>query len=216
MRTSAKTTIMLFVFLQLLLLPNISNVEGEYTVISSRVSLISDISINSHPNFFLPNTTQFTLNATVEILNRDDQNQSVIESSDISPKVFLNASFVNQSLELEVRKISNPSVTIYSYLPGITVEVNPMIFYINQTGLPFLPDGNYTFWRPINMGTQLSNMTPGDAFEVILHMSSGAMNITYIPFDYTVSEYTALSIIFPITTLLVVPLLIYGNLKRKI
>ncbi len=214
MKHSVKKITISLALLQLLILSNIASVEGEYTIVSSRVSLISDISINSYPNLLKPNTTQFSLNATVEILNRDDQNQTLIESS-TSPYVFLNVSFVNQSLELTVRSIGSGSVETCSYPPGITVEVHPMIFYVNQTDLPYLPDGNYTFWRPIYIETLFYNTTLGDAYEAILQMSSGVMNITYIPFDYIIPEYKPLSIVLPLTSIIVALLMICKCKKKK-
>ncbi|MHA1219832.1 MAG: hypothetical protein ACTSSN_04215 [Candidatus Heimdallarchaeaceae archaeon] len=215
MKAMVKKMLLIIMFLQLLLFPSALIVKGEHTIISSRVSLISDITINSYPNFFIPDTTQFSLNATVEILNRDDKNQSVTESSDMSPKVYLNASFVNQSLGLEIRTISHGTIMDYSYLPGITVENHPMIFYINQTDLHYLPDGNYTFWRPIIMVTQISDLTPGEALIAIIHMNSGIMNITYTQFDYHPTEQSNFSIFFPLSILLLVTLVIYKNRKRK-
>ena len=216
MKAMVKKMLLIIMFLQLLLFPSALIVKGEHTIISSRVSLISDITINSYPNFFRPNTTQFSLNATVEILNRDDKNQSVIESSDISPKVCINASFVNQSLRLEIRGISHETIMDYSYLPGITVENHPMIFYINQTDLHYLPDGNYTFWRPINMVTQISDMTPGEALIAIIHMNSGIMNITYTQFDYNPTQQSNFSISLPLSMLLLVILVIHKKKKRKL
>ncbi len=213
MKLSVKKITITLVLFQLLILSNIASVEGEYTIVSSRVSLISDISINSFPSIIRPNTTQFSLNATVEVLNRDDQNRTVIEPNTI-PYVFLNVSLVNQSLELEVYAFDSGSVESRSFIPGITVEVHPMIFYVNQTDLPYLPDGNYTFWRPINIETPFYNTTPGDAYEAILRMSSGEMNITYIPFDYTIPEYTALSLAFPLTMVTIIIFILYIK-KRK-
>lgn len=214
MKTIVKKALLIIMFLQLLLFPSALIVKGGHTIISSRVSLISDITINSYPNFFRPNTTQFSLNATVEILNRDDKNQSIIESSDVSPMVNLNASLVNQSLGLEVLIISHETIMEYSYLPGITVEKHPMIFYFNQTDLPYLPDGNYTFWRPINMVTQTSEITPGEALLAIIHMNSGIMNITYTQFYYNPTEQTNFLFVLPLSILMLIILEIHSK-KRK-
>ena len=102
MNESVKKITMVFVLLHLLILINIASVGGEITSISSRVSLLSDFSINSFPIIFRPNTTQFSLNVSAEILNRDDQNLTVFQPNTI-PYVRLNVSLVNQSLELDVQ-----------------------------------------------------------------------------------------------------------------
>jgi len=208
-----KKITIVFVVLHLLILANPASVEGGTTTISSRVSMLSDFSINSFPNIFRPNTTQFSLNVSVEILNRDVQNLTVFQPNTI-PYVRLNVSLVNQSLELDVRGFDTGSVDIDSYSPGITTEVHPMILYVNQSDLPYLPDGNYTFWRPITFETSSYTLIHGEALEAVLRMSSGVMNITYIEFDYTQTEQTVLSIVFPLTTTITI-LAIYQKRRKK-
>ncbi|TFG08486.1 hypothetical protein EU534_02775 [Candidatus Heimdallarchaeota archaeon] len=213
MNESVKKITMVFVLLHLLILTNIASVGGEITSISSRVSLLSDFSINSFPIIFRPNTTQFSLNVSAEILNRDDQNLTVFQPNTI-PYVRLNVSLVNQSLELDVRGFDTGSIDTCPYAPGITTEVHPMFLYVNQTDLLYLPDGNYTFWRPITFETPSYTLIHGKAYEAVLRMSSGIMNITYIEFDYSPTEQTLLSILFPLTTTITI-LAIYQKRRKK-
>ena len=163
--------------------PTALSVNGDQPVIASRISRIIYISVITDPDFYKPNNTLFGIEAEVEILNRDTENQKVIELSDLTTKVFINASFVNQSLEIEQIVYAHATIMHYSYQPGITVEHTFIRAYINQTGLSHLPDGNYTLWRPIEMGTNINDIAPGEQLITVITMKSGIMNITHSLFD---------------------------------
>lgn len=169
---------------QILLLP-ISSVNGYQPVIDSRVSKINEITPNiSGP--YQPNSTLFGIEVEVEILNRDNKSQTVIELTDLNSYAFINASFVNQSLQLDLLSYGAAIIRQYSYKPGITTEYNLMKFYINQSGLTYLPDGNYTLWRPILFINSSGNITEGESLSTIISINDGNMNITYGSFNYQV------------------------------
>lgn len=161
------------------------SVNGDQPVIASRISEIIYITVISDPDYYKPNNTFFGIAVEVEILNRGKENQSVIELADFFPKAFINASFVNQSLEIDQIAHAHETVMHYSYQSGITVESELIRFYINQTDLSHLPDGNYTLWRPIDMGSNFYDITPGEQLITVITMASGIMNITYSLFDIT-------------------------------
>ncbi len=171
------------IIIPILIFPTVLSVNGDQPVIASRISEIIYITVISDPDYYKPDNTFFGIEVEVEILNRDTENQSVIELSDFSPKVFINASFVNQSLEIEQIVYAHATIIHYSYQPSITVEYALIRFYINQTDLSHLPDGNYTLWRPIDMGSNFNDITPGEQLLTVITTKSGIMNITYSFFD---------------------------------
>ncbi len=175
------------ILIPMLIFPTALSVNGDQPVIASRISRISYITVITDPDFYRSNNTLFGIEAEVEILNRDTENQTVIELSDLTSKVLINASFVNQSLEIKQRVYAHATIMHYSYQPGITVEHAFIKFYINQTGLFHLPDGNYTLWRPIYIGTVFNpdDITPGEQLITVITMASGVMNITHSLFDIT-------------------------------
>ncbi len=198
-----------------LLLPCVLVVEGEESTIASRVSEISEVSELHNSYFSKPNTTLFGINVTVEILNKETENQTVTEISDYLPKVIINASLENQSLEFERLGYVHSTVMKHTYQPGITVEYSYVMFYINQTDLDQLPDGNYTLWRPINTAYQWLNTTKAEVLLTTINVSSGVLNITYIEFDYNPTEVTSISFIFPIVFFLLFSLMVANNTRKK-
>lgn len=198
-----------------LFLPSVLSVKGEESIIASRISEISEISVIHDSGYNKPNTTLFGITVTVEILNKDAENQTVTESSDYYPKVFINASLENQSLEFERIGLAHATVMRYTYQPGITVEYDYVMFYINQTDLAQLPDGNYTLGRPINTASQWLNITAGEVLLTTIKVTSGEVNITYMDFDYNPTEVTSFSFIFPIVFLSLFSLMVSIYIKRK-
>ncbi|NPD89520.1 MAG: hypothetical protein HGN29_12445 [Asgard group archaeon] len=166
------------VMIQLLILSNVLAVTGNQPVIASRVSEVSEISVITDSGYNMPSTTFFGIETEVEILNRAKENQTVTESPDCYPKVQINAIFANQSLELVLIGICNDMSMTYSYPPGITVEYESLLFYMNQKGLTQLPDGNYTLWRPI-LGKQ---------YITIITVNAGIIEIIYHSFYYNRTE----------------------------
>jgi len=174
-------------------------VSGDKPVIASRVSEIIDVTVITDPDYYKPNTTSFGIETDVEILNRDTKNQTVVEAADCYPKVNLNATLVDQSLEIERISSCMDMFTVYSYQPNITFEYDFMMFYINQTGLSYLPDGNYTLWRYIEYGSAAVGIgTPGEMLLTFVSMNSGIMNITYNYFDNPHTNEVSLTLMFPI------------------
>ncbi|MCE7739803.1 MAG: hypothetical protein KAU62_13740 [Candidatus Heimdallarchaeota archaeon] len=198
-----------------LLLPYTMVVEGEESTIASRISEISEVSVLHNSYFSEPNTTLFDINVTVEILNKEAENQTVTEISDYIPKVFINASLENQSLEFERLGYVHSTVMKYTYQPGITVEYSYVVFYINQTDLDQLPNGNYTLWRPINTAYQWLNTTKAEVLMTIITVTSGVLNITYMDFDYNPTEVTSTSFMTPIVFFLLFSLMVASNIRRK-
>lgn len=156
---------------------------NEDITIYTRVSLISEITINDEIDYAKPNTTVFSLNAEVEILNTEKENQTIIDPYNAYPKVSINASINNSSLSLEIYSISLDTIEFYTYKPGITKENNLMILYINQTGLTEFPDGSYIFWRQIYIGTSIADMYEGKAISTNISIVAGVMNISYGSFE---------------------------------
>lgn len=190
-------------------------VEGEESTIASRISEISEVSVLHNSYFSEPNTTLFGINVTVEILNKEAENQTVTEISDYIPKVFINASLENQSLEFEQLGYVHSTVMKYTYQLGITVEYSYVVFYINQTDLDQLPNGNYTLWRPINTAYQWLNTTKAEVLMTIITVTSGVLNITYMDFDYNPTEVTSTSFMTPIVFFLLFSLMVASNIRRK-
>lgn len=190
-------------------------VEGEESTIASRISEISEVSVLHNSYFSEPNTTLFGINVTVEILNKEAENQTVTEISDYIPKVFINASLENQSLEFEQLGYVHSTVMKYTYQLGITVEYSYVLFYINQTDLDQLPNGNYTLWRPINTAYQWLNTTKAEVLMTIITVTSGVLNITYMDFDYNPTEVTSTSFMTPIVFFLLFSLMVASNIRRK-
>ncbi|UJG43303.1 MAG: hypothetical protein K9W46_13135 [Candidatus Heimdallarchaeum endolithica] len=89
-------------------------------------------------------------------------------------------------------------VTYDTYSPGITIENHSLKFYVNQTDLTYLPDGNYTLWRPINEGEELP---------AIIIIKSGIINITYSSFGNQETEAVSFSLLSPL--MLFLPLFSY-------
>jgi hypothetical protein len=173
------------IIIPMLIIPTALSVNGDQPVIASRISRIIYITVITDPDFYKSNNTLFGIEVDVEILNKDTENQTVIELSDFTTKVLINASFVNQSLVIEQIIYAHATIMHYSYQPGITVEHDLILFYINQTGLSHLPDGNYTLWRPIDIGTVFNpnDIAPGEQLITVITMKSGTMNITHSYFD---------------------------------
>ena len=173
------------IIIPMLIFPTALSVNGDQPAITSRISRIIYITVIADSDFYKPNITVFGIEVDVEILNRDTENQTVIELSDFTTKVLINASFVNQSLVIEQIIYAHATIMHYSYQPGITVEHDLILFYINQTGLSHLPDGNYTLWRPIDIDTVFNpdDITPGEQLITVITMKSGIMNITHSYFD---------------------------------
>ncbi|MHA1305594.1 MAG: hypothetical protein ACTSPI_17980 [Candidatus Heimdallarchaeaceae archaeon] len=177
--------LIIIVMIQILIFHSVLSVKGEQPVLASRISVITEIT-SSEPddNPLFENYTSFKIKAEVEILNRADENQTVI-SPDL--KLMINATLVNQSLTLVVEAMGSCMITYDTYSPGITIENHSIKVYINQTNLTQLPDGNYTLWRPIDNGEELP---------MIIRMKSGIMNITYSSFDNQETDKVSLLLIF--------------------
>ncbi len=186
------------VIICMIVFPSELVVSGDKPVIASRISEIIDVSVLTEPDYYKPNTTLFGIETEVEILNRDTKNQTVVEVADCYPKVNLNATLVDQSLEIDRISICLDMFTMYYYQPNITVEYDFMMFYINQTGLSYLPDGNYTLWRYIEYGSAVVDGTLGEMLLTIISMSSGIMNVTYSYFDNLHTNEVSSTVIFPI------------------
>lgn len=187
-------------------------VEGEESTIASRISEISEVSVLHNSYFSEPNTTLFGINVTVEILNKEAENQTVTEISDYIPKIFINASLENQSLEFERLGYVHSTVMKYTYQPSITVEYSYVVFYINQTDLPYLPNGNYTLWRPINTAYQWLNTTKAEVLMTIITVTSGVLNITYPSFNYGPTDNVTFS---SISSLVFLSLCLYPIIRFR-
>ena len=174
------------VMIQLLILSNVLVVIGDQPVIASRISEISEIAIiDQH---YQSSSTLFGIKTEVEILNRAEENQTTTELAEFVPKVFINASFVDKSLKLNSIVWSHDMFMRHSYAPGITVEYEFIQFFINQTGLSQLPDGNYTLWRPINTASTLGYVDPGEEFTTIITVNASIITIIYHSFYYNYTE----------------------------
>ncbi|MHA1668595.1 MAG: hypothetical protein ACTSUR_08055 [Candidatus Heimdallarchaeaceae archaeon] len=183
-RLCSITTILVIVFT----FSSVLTVTGFQPIVSSRVSKILEVKVLTG-YYSEPNKTLFGISTEVEILNRAEENQTVVDVNNLNCKVFINASFVNQSLAIEPISFGYPAFMYYSYPPGITVEYEQLKFNINQVGLSRLPDGNYTLWRPINTAYPQVNFTTAEALLTNITVVSGIMNISYPNFTmYTIPE----------------------------
>ena len=203
------------VIICMIVFPSELVVSGDKPVIASRISEIIDVSVLTEPDYYKPNTTLFGIETEVEILNRDTKNQTVVEVADCYPKVNLNATLVDQSLEIDRISICLDMFTMYYYQPNITVEYDFMMFYINQTGLSYLPDGNYTLWRYIEFGSAVVDGTPGEMLLTIINMSSGIMNVTYSYFNNPHTNEVSSTVMFPIVFLTIFSQITAVYKKRK-
>jgi len=187
------------VIICIVVFPSVLVASGDKPVIASRISEIIGVTVITDPDYYKPNNTLFCIESEVEILNRDNKTQTVIEAADCYPKVYLNATLVDQSLEIERISSCMDMFTVYFYQPNITVEYDFLMFYINQTGLSHLPDGNYTLWRCIEYGSAAVGIgTPGEMLLTFISMDSGIMNVTYSYFDNPHTNEVSLTLMYPI------------------
>lgn len=210
--------LIVLIMIPLLLFSSIFSVNGEVPVIASRVSKINEnIDIIISGDHYNPNKTLFEMSLEVEILNRDNKNQTVIELDIPEYVVQINASFVNQSLELEQLGMVIDEGASYIYPSGITKENGSILFYINQSGLSQLPDGNYTLWRPINTASSLGWVAPAEVLLTNITVISGVMNIYYADFViYTLPELSSeISIVLVITLLISCAILVVNRRRTK-
>ena len=158
---------------------NILSTYGEQNVFSSRISEISEIIVKSTPSLDRPQITEFAIRTKVEILNSGEENNSYTDSCIYYPRIRINAVFVNKSLGLEQIIWCGDLVWTYTYPPGITEEIEEIAFYINQTGLTRLPDGNYTINFPLPEGKE---------YAAIIVVDSAEIEIIYHSFYYNRTE----------------------------
>lgn len=196
-----------------LFLPSVLSVSGDLPVIISRISEVREFAVITDL-YNKPNSTLFGIGVTVEILNRAEENQTVVELSDFYPKVFINATLSNQTLVIDPLMIAHATIMRYSYVPEITVEHSYVKFYINQSGLTQPPDGNYTLWRPINTGYIVNNITTLE-LPTLIKMNSGIRNVTYIEFDYYPTEQTNVSFALPLLSILLICTVIFAIRKKN-
>ena len=189
------------------------SVSGNLPVIASRISEVREFAVITDL-YNKPNSTLFGIGVTVEILNRVEENQTVVELSDFYPKVFINATLSNQTLVFDPLMIAHATIMRYSYAPGITVENSYVKFYINQSGLSQPQDGNYTLWRPINTGYIVNNITSLE-LPALIKLNSGIMNVTYIEFDYYPTEQTNFSFALPLLSILLICTVIFAIRKKN-
>lgn len=189
------------------------SVSGNHPVITSRIPEVSEITVIADP-YNKPSSTLFGIGVTVEILNRAEEDQTVVELSDFYPKVIIHATLSNQTLVIGPLSIAHATIMRYSYAPGITVEHSYVKFYVNQSGLSQPPDGNYTLWRPINTGYFVNNITTLE-LPASIKMNSGIMNVTYIEFDYNPTEQTHVSFALPLISALLIYSLILKIQKKN-
>ncbi len=169
----------------LIMVPSMVAATGEEPVLTSRISEITEItnSLDSDNPDYFANYTKFRITTEVEILNQADKNQTII-APDL--KLWINASFVNHSLKLELDTMGVGMIYYETFSPGITVETHAVSAFVNQTGLTQLPDGNYTLWRRIE----------GEELLTTISVTSGIMNITYSSFDFQPTDEVKFSPIF--------------------
>ncbi len=209
------SNLMVFVLLSFILLFPVGLVLTDQPVIASRISQITEISVITDSSYDKPNNTLFRINVSVEILNRNSENFTVYENADYDPKILINASFVNQTLGLEPIIICSNAGTEYTYPPAITKEYESIKFFINQSDLSCLPDGNYTIIRPINTAFNSGMGESAEILPTLIQVTSGIVNITYTLFDYYPTEQTDFTIILPLSILMLTLLVIHKNRKRK-
>lgn len=172
------------IFIPILVFPSIFSAHGYLPVIASRVSKINEIVVIPNPDFHIPNVTLYGIDVDVEILNRADENQTIVELAILDPKVFIDAKFVNQSLEFKAVAIGFNQVKRYSYQSGITAENDYVVFYINQANMTQLPDGNYILYRPIFWESPELSIVAGETLQTNITVTSSIVNITYANFNY--------------------------------
>ena len=115
--------------------------------------------------------------------------------------MFLNVSFVNKSLFIEEKTINFPTYKTFTYQAGITSEYEPLHFYVNQSGLSDLPDGNYTLWRRIKEDLYVENPV-GEELYTNITVTAGIIAITYANFSNTQNgeiSYKVYTSIFALT-----------------
>jgi hypothetical protein len=211
-------SLIVLIILQLLLFSNALSVHGELPVIASRVSVITEISVILYSGDIHPNKTLFSIDVVVEILNRDDEDQTVIDLDDCYPKAYINASFANQSLVIEPIGLCLNEGMFYNYRPGITREYETTEFYINQSSLTQLPDGNYSLLRPINTASKLGYVDPAEILLTNITVTSGTMNFSYPYFEiYSIPEIsTELTITLAVAFLLSCAILVVRRRRTTI
>ncbi len=188
----------------LIIVPSMVAVIGEEPFLTSRISEITEItnSLDSDNPDYFANYTKFRITAEAEILNQADKNQTII-APDL--KLWINASFVNHSLKLELDAMGVGMIYYETFSPGITVETLAVSAFVNQTGLTQLPDGNYTLWRRIE----------GEELLTTISVTSGILNITYSSFDFQPTDEVNLSFVPPLVFISLFSHAIVVHLRRK-
>ncbi len=177
MKIKKHNILTLLLLLSIILFP-LSSTEAYTPIMASRISNITEILADiSGP--YQPNSTLFSIEVEVEILNRDYGYQKIIEFTDLNSDVFINASFTNQSYQLEQILYGPAVISRHSYVSGITVEYDLLEFYINQADLNQLPDGNYTLWRPFMIELSDGNYSEGESLSTFISVANGTNEITY-------------------------------------
>ncbi|TET77635.1 MAG: hypothetical protein E3J43_05630 [Candidatus Heimdallarchaeota archaeon] len=200
------------ILIPILVFPSILSSHGYLPVIASRVSKINEIVVIPNPDYNVPNVTLYGIDVDVEILNRADENQTIVELAILDPKVFIDATFVNQSLEFEAVAIGFNQVKRYSYQSGITTENDYVVFYINQANMTQLPDGNYTLYRPIFWESPELSFAPGETLQTNVTVTSSIVNITYPSFNYDPTDNVTFS---SISSLVFLSLCLYPIIRFR-
>jgi len=205
------------IFIPILVFPSILSAHVYLPLVASRVSKINEIVVVPNPDFHVPNVTFYGIDVDVEILNRADENQTVVELAILDPKVFIEVKFVNQSLEFEAIAIGFTQIKRYSYQSGITAENDYVVFYINQSNMTQLPDGNYTLYRPIFWESPELSIVTGETLQTNITVTSGIVNITYANFNYQSTDNVSFSNIssLVILSLCLYPIIRFRRRRRK-
>lgn len=130
------------------------------------------------------NYTVVTFNVDVEIWNMADINQTVKFSSGCEFPLCVNASFMDENLNLLPFYICTTAITPRIYQPGITNKSFSYPFGINRLGLSTLPDGTYE----IGLGA------PIPTFGLTLTVSESKYSIEYDEQPFTIPSVPATSI----------------------
>ncbi|MHA1690616.1 MAG: hypothetical protein ACTSU7_03160 [Candidatus Heimdallarchaeaceae archaeon] len=205
------------IFIPILVFPSILSAHVYLPLVASRVSKINEIVVIPNPDFQIPNVTLYGIDVDVEILNREDENLTVVELAILDPKVFIEAKFVNQSLEFEAMAIAFAQVKRYSYQSGITAENDYVVFYINQANMTQLPDGNYTLYRPIFWESSEHSIVTGESLQTNITVTFGIVNITYANFSYLSTDNVTFSNISSLVflSLCLYPIIRFRRRRRK-
>ncbi|MCY3415122.1 MAG: hypothetical protein INQ03_25950 [Candidatus Heimdallarchaeota archaeon] len=136
-------SVLMIVLISMFILP----VSGETPIIRivsiDEISLLGDIEIEILNGSEM--WTEFEIIITYEAANENSESVYITANCICYPTIWVYPSFENENYTSIISNYGGfQAVTRYEYSPGITTEQEVIHLAINESGLQYLPKGNYT------------------------------------------------------------------------